>query len=142
MGEVKNVLGQSDCRKLEGTIFQVRINISSWFLAYRYRFKKHKRRLLNFWFCMGENALGQSDSKINQLYLKSNLINQRYSLLIDIDWRKVKSDLKSWSWMAVKNTRGQSDCRILLRILFSRKMRSISLIFCMLIQIQGRLIVV
>ena len=42
MGEVKNALGQSYCKILKWTTFQVRIEESTWFLTYKYRSKRHR----------------------------------------------------------------------------------------------------
>ena len=48
-GVVKNALGhQSDSKILKSTIFQVRIDELTWFLACKYRFKKLKRLFVNF----------------------------------------------------------------------------------------------
>ena len=46
-------------------------------------------------------------------------------------------------WKFVKNVLGQSDCRILKKFKeISKKMWSVSVIFCMLIEIQRRLMVI
>ena len=42
MGEVKNALGQSYCKILKWTTFQVRIEKSTWFLTYKYRSKRRR----------------------------------------------------------------------------------------------------
>ena len=44
----RNALNQSECRTFESTVFQVKIDESTWFLACRYKFKKLKNDVYKF----------------------------------------------------------------------------------------------
>ena len=49
------------------------------------------------WVCSKELSANQISGFLSQLYFKSNLVNQRDFLHVEIDSRKMKGDLKIFS---------------------------------------------
>lgn len=77
----------------------------------------------------------------NQLYLKSNKLNQRDFLYADIECRKVKGDLNIFSWVGPKilsTNQMQNSCSNYTL----RKMGLVSMVFCTLIEIQRNLMLI
>ena len=66
----------------------------------------------NAYFCGQKWALANQIAVfLNQLYLKSIRVNQRDFFHADIEWRKIKVDLKIFIGQ-VKNAIGESECII------------------------------
>ena len=88
----KNALVQWNCRILESTISQVRIEISSWLLPWRYRNEKCKRWCGIFSLGLFKKYLGQSHLRfLNQLYLKINCESWLFAW-----WDRSKEDQNYW----------------------------------------------
>ena len=73
--------------------------------------------------------------------LQSIRVNQHHFLDAQIDWRKVKSNVSICSWVVSKILSANQIAEFLRQLHF-KKMRLISLVFCMLIEIQKRLIMI
>ena len=57
LSETKNDVRQSDCKILESTLFYGKTDKSTWFLAYRYKFKKRKRYFEHFKLVVVKNGI-------------------------------------------------------------------------------------
>ena len=51
------------------------------------------------WARSNELSANEISGFLNQLYLKSNYVNQRSFFHAEEDWKKIKGDLKIFSWV-------------------------------------------
>ena len=86
-------------------IYCLQIHKSTWFLPCKYRMKKHKKWFEIYSSVWSKNLTVNQILKFsNQLYLKSNRVNQHDFLHVEIVWRKIKADLKSFNLVRFLST--------------------------------------
>ena len=51
------------------------------------------------WARSNELSANEISGFLNQLYLKSNYVHQRSFFYAEEDWKKIKGDLKIFSWV-------------------------------------------
>ena len=87
----QNVLSQEDCKILK------KVDKSTWFLAWWYRFKNHKGELVGelfswfSWFLVGHGYKSSQPIRFQGDFFRT-----------EVHLRKVKGDLKNFSWVWLK----------------------------------------
>ena len=93
----QNVLIQEDCKILKSAISLEKVDKSTWFLAWWYRFKNHKDELVGelvswfSWFLVGHGYKSSQPIRFQDDFFHT-----------EVHWRRVKRDLKNFSWFWLK----------------------------------------